>query len=197
MWRPLDISPAKWHEDFQLLTDAWLVRSRSHLVDHRASEWVVPLMALQSLELSIIHLSNMKGLWLWRKRRRYVSVNILLNYFIFAVTQIFRSSLSSQCVLKIWAKSIAKNVSMWAQAQVILRNLPGGHFCRQDTHFEDSMWRKRPYVVLPLQNARKTILRSVHEDTKSAALWWISMLNPKAIFPSIIGGNRRFANVLL
>ena len=36
---------------------------------------------------------------------------------------------------------------------------------------EDSKWRKRPYVVLPLQNARKTILRSVHEDTKSAALW--------------------------
>ena len=122
MWRPLDISPAKWHEDFQLLTDAWLVRSRSHLVDHRASELVVPLMALQSLELLIIHRSNMKGLWLWRKRIRYVSVNILLIYFIFAVTLFVGSSVSSQGVLKIWAKSIAKK-SMWAQAQVIHRNL--------------------------------------------------------------------------
>ena len=135
MWRPVDISPAKWHEDFQLLTDAWLVRSRSHLVDHRASELVVPLMALQSLELLIIHRSNMKGLWLWRKRIRYVSVNILLIYFIFAVTLFVGSSVSSQGVLKIWAKSIAKNVSMWAQAQVIHRNLLGGHFCRQDTHW--------------------------------------------------------------
>ena len=49
------------------------------LANHRESELVVPLIALQSLELLIIHLFKMIGLWLWRKQRRYVSVNILLN----------------------------------------------------------------------------------------------------------------------
>ena len=48
-----------------------------------------------------------------------MSVNILLIYFSFAVTLFVGSSVSSQCVLKILAKSIAKNVSMRAQAQVL------------------------------------------------------------------------------
>ena len=51
---------------------------------------------------------------------------------------------------------------------------------------------ERLFVVLPLQNARKHIQRTVSEDTKSAALWWISVFNSLRLsflpLPDIRGG---------
>ena len=56
----------------------------------------------------------------------------------------------------------------------------------------NSKWWKRPFLVLQVTKARKCLPRSVSKNTKTAALWWISVFNSLRLsflpLPDVRGG---------